>query len=116
MAMCPRADVKSHAPDQPFHVRRGELRCGEPHHTPAGQKRFEIFLRVGDESGGAIVATAAVHENAALNLNQRATPDVREISAPFAIGMKYEFALQFRPAESAPVERELRFEAGGFRF
>lgn len=116
MAMCPRADVKSHAPDQPFHVRRGELRCGEPHHTPAGQKRFEIFLRVGDESGGAIVATSAVHENAALNLDQRATPDVREISAPFAIGMKYEFALQFRPAESAPVERELRFEAGGFRF
>ena len=110
----PRADVNAHAPDDPLDVRRGDLRLGEPHDVPAVQERFQILLGVGDEPGGAIVASPAFDENAALDLDQRPAFDVGEIRAPFALSVKSKLAIQRRAAERLPEEGELRFEAGGW--
>jgi hypothetical protein len=107
----PRADVNADASDQPLDVRCRDLRLGEPHDVPAGQERFEVFLGIGDEPGGAIVPAAAFDENAALDLDQRPAFDVGEIGPPFPFCMEHELALQLRPAEAAPVEGESGFEA-----
>ena len=74
------------APDDPFHDGRGNLRIGESHDVPASEECGEVFLGVRDETGGAIVPAPAGEENAALDLDQRAALDVREVCAPFAFG------------------------------
>ena len=94
----------------------GDLLLGESDDRPSGEERFEILLGVGNEAGGAVVAAAAIDEDAALDLDQRPALDVGEVGPPFALRMKSKLALQLRPAKSAPVERELRFEPGGIRF
>ena len=90
------------------------MKLGEAKDAPVGQRRFQVFLGVGDEPGGAIVATAAFDEKAALDLDQRPAFDVGEIRAPFALSVKSKLAFQFRTAEPAPVEREFRFETRGW--
>jgi len=108
----PRADVNAHAPDDPLDVRRGDLRLGEPHDVPAGQRPFQILLGVGGEPLWAVVA--APNPDAALDLDQRPAFDVGEVRAPFALSVKAKLALQRRAAERLPEEGELRFEAGGW--
>ena len=90
------------------------MKLGEAKDAPVGQRRFQVFLGVGDEPGGAIVATAAFDAKAALALVQRPAFDVGEVRAPFALSVKSKLALQRRAAERLPEEGELRFEAGGW--
>ena len=63
-------------------------------------------------SGAAVVSAAPFDVEAALDLDERVAFDVREICAPFALRVKEELTLQFRPAKAAPVEGEFRLEAG----
>lgn len=112
MAMRVPGGVKANTPDDPFDVRSRDLRLGEPHDVPTGEKRLQIFLGVGDEPGGAIVASATFDENAALDLDQRPAFDVGEIGPPFPFCMEHELTFQLRATEAAPVEGELCFEAG----
>ena len=114
MAIFLRADVNggtfADSPDEALDDRGGELRRGETHNGPAGEERFEVFLGVGDEAGGAIVPATAFDEHAALDLEDRFARGVSEVCAPFALRVKDEFALQFRAAEAAPVKGEFCFE------
>ena len=100
-----------HRTDESLDVGRGDLRAGEAHDRPSGKERFEILLGVGDEAGAAVVTAATFDINAALDLDECAALDMREICTPFALGIEDELAFQFRAAKPAPVERELRFEA-----
>ena len=109
-----RADVNggtfAGSPDEALDDRRGDLLFRESHDGPAREERLDVFRGVGDEAGGAIVPATAFDEHAALDLEDRFARDVCEVCAPFAMGVKDEFALQLRAAEAAPVEGELRFE------
>ena len=71
----------------------------------------KYFSRSARKPGGAIVPASAGEEDAALDLDERAGLDVREVCAPFALAVKDELAFHLRAAESAPVECEFRFEA-----
>ena len=53
---------------------------------------------------------ATWEKDAALDFDERATFDEREVRAPLPLRVKDKLALQFRPAEAAPVEGESRFE------
>ncbi len=118
--MCLHGDVNEAVPgehaapqsaDDALDVGRGDLRRGEADDAPAGKKRFEVFLGVGDEPRTAVVTAAAGEVDATLDLDERAALDVREVGTPFPFGVKDELALQLRPAQPAPVEREFRFKA-----
>ena len=120
MAMCLHGDVNEAVPgehaapqsaDDALDVGRGDLRRGEADDAPAGEECFEVFLGVRDETCGAIVPAAAREVDAALDLDERAALEVREVRAPLPLRMKDELALQLRPAQPAPVEREFRFKA-----
>ncbi len=113
MAIFLQADVNTQAADQPLDVGRADLRVGEAHDAPSGEKRFEVFFCVGDETRAAIVTAAAFDVDPALYLDEGAALDVGEIRAPLPLRVKNELAFQLRAAEAAPVERKLRFEARG---
>jgi len=57
-----------HQGNQAADVIRCQFVWPESHHTPTGQRRFEVFLQVGGESRAAVVAT--VHVDAALDFDQ----------------------------------------------
>ena len=99
------------APDEALDDWGGDLRRGEPHDRPTREKRFEVFLGVGDKACDAVVTTDTGEMDAALDLDQRAAFEMGEVRAPFPRRMKLEFQRQFRSAEAAPVEGEFRFEA-----
>jgi hypothetical protein len=46
--------------DQALEVFQGQFLWSEPHHAPTGQRRLEVFLKVGSESCRAVVATIDV--------------------------------------------------------
>ena len=56
---------------QSLNVFHGDLIGAEAKHTPASQTRLQIFLQISVEPGGTVVA--AVHPDAALDLDQHAT-------------------------------------------
>lgn len=103
--------VESNGTHEPLDDWCGDLRGREPHDRPASEERFEVFLGVGDEASGAIVATLDV--DAALDLDERPALDVREVCAPFTLRVKAKLALKFGTAERSPAEGEFRFEARG---
>ena len=96
--------------DDPLHVWHRDVLASEADHRPSGQRCFEIFFDVGDEACGAVVA--AVDENAALDLNERAAGEMGEVGAPPAVRVKAELAFEGRTTGGLPVEGELGFEAG----
>ena len=98
-------------PNDALDHRRGDLQLRQAKDTPALQRRFEILLGILRETLRTIVA--ALDVDAALDLDERATLDVRKVRAPFSLRVKDEFAFQLRAAEAAPVELKLRFEARG---
>lgn len=90
--------------DKSPHVLHRDLIRPEAEHLPASQPRFEILLQVRVEAGGAVVA--AVHPNAALDLNQCARRQVGEVSAPSTFRVEPELLFQRWAFGVMPEEEE----------
>jgi hypothetical protein len=87
----------------------------EAEYAPAAQSRLKIFLQIGIEPGGPIVAT--VHPDAALDLDEATRRKMRKIGPPTPSGVEAVFPLHFRSPGQSPESQECFFEAGarGFR-
>ena len=112
MPLCRCQRDAAQAADDLLDVRCGDLVCGEPHDRPASQPCVEVFLAVVDEAGGAIVPASTENENAAFDFDERPAFDVGEVGPPTPFRIKSKLRHQGRPAKTAPVEGEFRFESG----
>jgi hypothetical protein len=97
----------SHQSDQALEMFQGQLLWPESHHAPTGQRRLEVFLKVGSESRWAVVATIDV--DAALDLDERAGIKVGKVSSPFSNRMKSKFLFQFRAVQFLPQQFKTLF-------
>ena len=73
---------------------------------PFRQGGFEILLGIAGVTAAACVPATGTHENAALNLDQRATSQVCEIGTPFPRWVEPEFALKGWSLRNPPKQVE----------
>ena len=85
---------------------------GEAEDAPTGDGGLVVFFHVGNEAGGAVVAT--LEPDSALDLDECARGEVCEVGAPFAFRVELELADEFWAVNGVPEEFEAAFELGSF--
>lgn len=76
---------------QPLYVLQRDLIWPETEHATASESCGEVFLQIGVEAGGSVVA--AVQPDASLDLNQHTGLHVRKIDPPTPLVMDAVFSL-----------------------
>ena len=84
----------------------------EAEDAPTGEGGLVVFFHVGNEAGGAVVAT--LEPDSALDLDECARWEVGEIRAPFAFRVELELADEFGAVNGVPEELEAALEPGSF--
>jgi len=108
MILCWQACGKGYQASQSLNVFHGDLIGTEAKHTPASQTRLHLFFQVGIEPSRSVVA--AVHPDAALDLNQHTGFHLRKIGPSTPLVMEAVFSLQVRPLDVFPEYQEAFFE------
>jgi hypothetical protein len=86
--------------DEPPHILHRDLIRAKAKDAPTGQSRLQIFLQIGVEPCGTVVA--AVHPDAAHDLNQHTSAYMRKISPPTALVVEAVLPLQVRSFDVVP--------------